>query len=66
MLPKTDGSLDYNIYAQGMQLEGDISLAGFFPLHLSGDPDGLFPGMDSCNTWVLQTTNYVSFLGQMC
>lgn len=50
MLPKADGSLDYNIYAQGMQLEGDFSLAGFFPLHYSGDPDGLFPGMDSCNT----------------
>lgn len=50
MLPKADGNLDYNIYAQGMQLQGDFSIAGFFPLHYSSNPDGLFPGMDSCNT----------------
>lgn len=57
LLPEADGILNYNIYAQGMQLEGDFSLAGLFPLHYSSDPDGLFPRMDSCNTWVLRT-NY--------
>ncbi|XP_008300468.1 taste receptor type 1 member 1 [Stegastes partitus] len=33
MLQLVDGELDYTSQGQGMQLQGDFSIAGFFPLH---------------------------------
>lgn len=49
MVPRADGKLNYDTYGQGMQLEGDVSIAGFFPLHYSSDTDGIMPGLDGCN-----------------
>ncbi|KAM9350328.1 taste receptor type 1 member 1 [Symphorus nematophorus] len=49
VLQLADGRLDYISQGQGMQLQGNFSIAGFFPLHYgSGESSGL-PALSPCN-----------------
>ncbi|KAK2851199.1 hypothetical protein Q5P01_007475 [Channa striata] len=48
MLQSADGELDYMSQGQGMQLQGDFSIAGLFPLHQNGLTDTL-PALIPCN-----------------
>ncbi|XP_059189018.1 taste receptor type 1 member 1 [Centropristis striata] len=49
MLQLADGELDYITQGQGMQLQGDFSLAGLFPLHYSDAPSHKSPALGQCN-----------------
>ncbi|XP_069579518.1 taste receptor type 1 member 1 [Brachyistius frenatus] len=49
LLQLADGQLDYTSQGQGMQLRGDFSITGLFPLHdTDGSSDG-FPALVPCN-----------------
>ncbi|XP_019944390.2 taste receptor type 1 member 1 isoform X1 [Paralichthys olivaceus] len=45
----TEGELDYISQGQGMQLQGDFSIAGLFPLHYTDGPDSGLPALVPCN-----------------
>uniref|UniRef100_A0A3Q0T033 Taste receptor, type 1, member 1 n=1 Tax=Amphilophus citrinellus TaxID=61819 RepID=A0A3Q0T033_AMPCI len=47
MLQSADGELDYTTWGQGMQLQGDFSIAGLFPLYYTNEPSGL-PALVPC------------------
>ncbi|XP_068454165.1 taste receptor type 1 member 1 [Clinocottus analis] len=49
MLQLADGKLDYISQGQGMQLQGDFLLAGFFPLYYADEPSAAFPALSPCN-----------------
>ncbi len=49
MLQLADGELDYMSQGQGMQLQGDFSIAGLFPLHSSDGPSASLPALAPCN-----------------
>ncbi|XP_051282244.1 taste receptor type 1 member 1 [Dicentrarchus labrax] len=49
MLQLADGELDYMSQGQGMQLKGDFSIAGFFPLHYADEPTSGLPALGRCN-----------------
>ncbi|XP_070825338.1 taste receptor type 1 member 1 [Chaetodon trifascialis] len=49
MLQLADGELDYISQRQGMQLQGDYSIAGLFPLHDTPEPSGSLPALDPCD-----------------
>lgn len=48
MLHLVPGELDYSSLGQGMQLHGNFSLAGFFPLHYGHQPDASLPALAPC------------------
>lgn len=48
MLPLVTGELDYSTHGQGMQLHGNFSIAGFFPLHYGDKLDGGLPALALC------------------
>lgn len=48
MLQLVEGELDYISHGQGMQLQGDFSIAGFFPLHYGHEPSGSIPALGPC------------------
>lgn len=48
MLQLVNGELDRSSQGQGMQLYGNFSIAGFFPLHYGDDPDGRLPALALC------------------
>ncbi|XP_026187460.1 taste receptor type 1 member 1 [Mastacembelus armatus] len=43
------GELDYISQGQGMQLRGDYSIAGMFPLHNTDRPRATLPALGSCD-----------------
>ncbi|XP_013857143.1 taste receptor type 1 member 1 [Austrofundulus limnaeus] len=43
------GELDYTSHGEGMQLEGDYSFAGLFPLHYTGGPTDGLPALVPCD-----------------
>uniref|UniRef100_A0A3P9MFP0 Taste 1 receptor member 2 n=1 Tax=Oryzias latipes TaxID=8090 RepID=A0A3P9MFP0_ORYLA len=43
------GELDYISQGKGMQLQGDYSLAGLFPLHYTKNPNSGFPALVPCD-----------------
>ncbi|XP_035014475.2 taste receptor type 1 member 1 [Hippoglossus stenolepis] len=45
----TEGELDYISQGQGMQLQGDFSIAGLFPLHYTDRPAAGLPALAPCN-----------------
>ncbi|CAG6021235.1 unnamed protein product [Menidia menidia] len=49
MLQFTAGELDYTSQAQGMQLQGDYSFAGLFPLHYTDAPSDGLPALVPCD-----------------
>nr|XP_033484510.1 taste receptor type 1 member 1 [Epinephelus lanceolatus] len=49
MLQFADGELDYISQGQGMQLQGDFSIAGLFPLHYTDGPSDGLPALGPCN-----------------
>jgi len=49
MLQLTAGELDYTSQGQGMQLEGDYSFAGLFPLHYTDGPSDGLPALVPCD-----------------
>lgn len=49
MLQRAGGELDYISHGQGMRLQGDFSIAGFFPLHYEHEQSGGLPAVGSCN-----------------
>lgn len=49
MLQLADGELDYVSQGQGMQLQGDFSIAGFFPLHYTDGPSAGLPALGPCD-----------------
>ncbi|XP_034029040.1 taste receptor type 1 member 1 [Thalassophryne amazonica] len=49
LLPFSDGKLDYESWGDGMQLQGDFSLAGFFPLHQTAAASAGLPAVGPCN-----------------
>ncbi|XP_041860086.1 taste receptor type 1 member 1 [Melanotaenia boesemani] len=49
MLQLTAGELDYVSHGQGMQLQGDYSLAGLFPLHYTNKPSNGLPALVPCD-----------------
>lgn len=48
-LQSAAGELDYSSRAAGLQLKGDYSLAGLFPLHYTGGPTNGLPALVPCN-----------------
>ncbi|CAJ1085602.1 taste receptor type 1 member 1 [Xyrichtys novacula] len=44
-----DGELDYFSKGEGMQLQGDFSIAGLFPLHYTDGQSGSLPAVGQCN-----------------
>ncbi|XP_038159480.1 taste receptor type 1 member 1 [Cyprinodon tularosa] len=49
MLQLAAGQLDYTSQAEGMQIQGDYSLAGLFPLHYTDVDAGGLPALVPCN-----------------
>ncbi|GAA6220043.1 taste receptor type 1 member 2 [Lates japonicus] len=49
MVQFTDGELDYTSQGQGMQLQGDFSIAGLFPLHYADEPSAGLPALGPCD-----------------
>ncbi|XP_022597598.1 taste receptor type 1 member 2 [Seriola dumerili] len=49
MVQLTDGELDYISQGQGMQLQGNFSIAGLFPLHYTDGPSAGLPALGPCN-----------------
>uniref|UniRef100_UPI0037E8D290 taste receptor type 1 member 1 n=1 Tax=Semicossyphus pulcher TaxID=241346 RepID=UPI0037E8D290 len=49
MLQLADGELDYISRREGMQLQGDFSIAGLFPLHYTDGPSAGVPALSQCN-----------------
>ncbi|XP_029975191.1 taste receptor type 1 member 1 [Salarias fasciatus] len=49
VVQEVHSELDYTNQGQGQQLQGDVSLAGFFPLHYTAEPNTEFPALVSCN-----------------
>lgn len=49
MVQFTDGELDYTSHGQGMQLQGDFSIAGLFPLHYTDEPSAGLPALGPCD-----------------
>ena len=49
MLRFADGDLDYTSQGQGMQLQGDFSIAGLFPLHYTDGPSAGLPALVPCD-----------------
>ncbi|XP_070696304.1 taste receptor type 1 member 1 [Pempheris klunzingeri] len=49
VLQLADGELDYLSQAQGMQLQGDYSIAGFFPLHNTDETSAGLPALCPCD-----------------
>lgn len=49
MVQQTHGVLDYTTKAAGMQLEGDFSIAGLFPLHYAKGQSLGLPAVGECN-----------------
>lgn len=49
MLQLADGELDYLSQGKWMQLKGDFSIAGFFPLHYTDGPSAGLPALPPCN-----------------
>ncbi|KAM9342481.1 taste receptor type 1 member 1 [Pholidichthys leucotaenia] len=47
MLQPADGDLDYTSQAEGMHLQGDVSITGLFPLHYTDGPNGA-PALVPC------------------
>ncbi|XP_040908281.1 taste receptor type 1 member 1 [Toxotes jaculatrix] len=45
----TDGELDYTSQGQGMQLQGNFSIAGMFPLHYTDGPTPSLPALGPCD-----------------
>ncbi|XP_075331734.1 taste receptor type 1 member 1 [Odontesthes bonariensis] len=45
----TAGELDYTSQGQGMQLQGDYSFAGLFPLHYTDAPNDGLPALVPCD-----------------
>ncbi|XP_028307744.1 taste receptor type 1 member 1 [Gouania willdenowi] len=52
MLQSAEGRLDYSHRGQGMHLEGDFFIAGFFPLHYTDEPSSGLPALVPCNEGV--------------
>nr|ACI32334.1 taste receptor type 1 member 1 [Takifugu fasciatus]ACI32335.1 taste receptor type 1 member 1 [Takifugu fasciatus] len=48
MLQLVTGELDYSTHGHGMQLHGNFSIAGFFPLHYGEKLDGSLPALELC------------------
>lgn len=49
MLQLVDGEVDRITQAQGMQLQGDFSIVGLFPIHDTEETSGSLPALDPCN-----------------
>lgn len=49
MLQLAGGELDYMSQGQGLQLQGDFSIAGFFPLHYTEGASASLPALGPCN-----------------
>uniref|UniRef100_A0A8C6PRG7 Taste receptor, type 1, member 1 n=1 Tax=Nothobranchius furzeri TaxID=105023 RepID=A0A8C6PRG7_NOTFU len=49
MLQLAAGKLDYTSRGQGMQLQGDYTFAGFFPLHYTNEPTKGLPALVPCD-----------------
>ncbi|XP_029012466.1 taste receptor type 1 member 1 [Betta splendens] len=49
VLQSADGKLDYISKGQGMQLQGDISIAGLFPLHYTDGFTSNLPALVPCD-----------------
>lgn len=49
MLQSADGDLDYISQGQGMQLQGNFSIAGLFPLHYTDGLTSTLPALVSCD-----------------
>ncbi|XP_041802472.1 taste receptor type 1 member 1 [Chelmon rostratus] len=49
VLQLADGGLDRISQRWGMQLQGDYSITGLFPLHYTNDPSGSLPALGPCN-----------------
>ncbi len=57
MLQLADGELDHISQGQGMQLQGDFSIAGLFALHYTERSGGSLPALDPCNEWVYTSSS---------
>ena len=55
MLQSTAGELDYTSQGLGMQLQGDYSFAGLFPLHYTDEPNDAFPALVRCDQYVFSS-----------
>ena len=49
MQQSVNGGLDYLSQGQAMQLQGDFSIAGFFPVHYGTEESGSLPALSPCN-----------------
>ncbi|XP_076597985.1 taste receptor type 1 member 1 [Chaetodon auriga] len=49
MLQLADGELDSISQRQGMQLQGDYSISGLFPLHYTTEQSSSLPALDPCD-----------------
>ncbi|XP_058499508.1 taste receptor type 1 member 1 [Solea solea] len=49
MVQITDGELDYTSQGQGMQLQGNFSITGMFPLHSNNELSPGLPALGPCN-----------------
>ena len=49
MLQFADGELDYISQGQGMELQGNFSIAGLFPLHYTNGQSAAVPALGPCN-----------------
>nr|APG29589.1 taste receptor type 1 member 1 [Siniperca chuatsi] len=49
MLQLADAELDYISQGQGMQLQGDFTIAGLFPLHYTDGQNASLPALGPCN-----------------
>nr|XP_020476217.1 taste receptor type 1 member 2 [Monopterus albus] len=49
LLQLADGELDYTSQGQGMQLQGNFSIAGLFPLHNTDGPPATLPALGPCD-----------------
>ncbi|XP_026224309.1 taste receptor type 1 member 1 [Anabas testudineus] len=49
LLESVDGDLDYISHGQGMQLQGNFSIAGLFPLHYTDGLTSNLPALVPCN-----------------
>lgn len=46
---KTDAEMYVISQGQGLQLQGNFSIAGLFPLHYADEPSGDTPALGLCN-----------------
>lgn len=53
ILQLANGELDYTSHGQGMQLRGNFTIAGLFPLHKAVAPSASLPALVPCDEWVL-------------